>query len=179
MTVVYHELLPESYLLILAPSRTDDSEAALAHSLHCAQRSGKAAVWIDCGMLHSLSDEAAQLLWGAHHQLEAKQAKLVLVHVPERVRRDLLKASMDECGKRFPAGADKYSAAVKSWEAPRKDALNRGALLFLQGRGDPRQFAGEEVEALKQWMGGLGIGMQKKAEPADCDRMVASMPAVK
>ncbi|MBF9141156.1 STAS domain-containing protein [Hymenobacter properus] len=94
MTVVYHELLPESYLLILAPSHAEEPEAALAHSLHCAQRSGKAAVWVDCGMLHSLSDEAVRLLWVAHHQLEEKHAKLVLVHVPERVRRDLLKREL-------------------------------------------------------------------------------------
>lgn len=95
------------------------------------------------------------------------------------VRRDLLQAAMNECGKRFPAGADKYGAAVKSWEASRKEALNRGAMLFLRGRGDPKQFAGEEVEALKQWMAGLGIGMQKKAESADCDRMVGAMAALK
>ncbi|MBF9221133.1 STAS domain-containing protein [Hymenobacter ruricola] len=94
MTVVYHELLPDSYLLILAPSRADEPEAALAHSLHCAQRSGKPAVWVDCGMLHSLSDEAAGLLWGAHHQLEEKHAQLVLVHVPERVKKDLLQREL-------------------------------------------------------------------------------------
>lgn len=91
MTVVYHELLPDSYLLILAPSRIEEPEAALAHSLRCAERSGKSSVWVDCGMLHSLSDEAARLLWGAHRHLQQKDAQLVLVHVPERVKKDLLK----------------------------------------------------------------------------------------
>ncbi|MDO7851753.1 hypothetical protein [Hymenobacter convexus] len=94
MTVVYHELLADSYLLILAPSRTNEHEADLADSLNCAKRSGKAAVWVDCGMLHSLSDEAARLLWGAHHQLEEQHAQLVLVHVPDRVRKDLLKCEL-------------------------------------------------------------------------------------
>ncbi|GGY30152.1 hypothetical protein [Pseudoduganella albidiflava] len=92
------------------------------------------------------------------------------------VRRDLLQATMDECVKRFPAGANRYRAAVKAWEAPRKDALDRGALVFVRGGHDPKQFAGEEIAALTQWMAGLGIGAQKKQEAADCDRMVAAMP---
>jgi hypothetical protein len=91
------------------------------------------------------------------------------------VRRDLLQTAMGECVKRFPAGADRYNAAVKRWESTRKDALDRGAMLFLRGRGDPKQFAGEEIDALKGWMEGLGIGMQKKQEAADCDRMAAAM----
>ncbi|WP_210521998.1 hypothetical protein [Hymenobacter terricola] len=90
MTVVYHELLPDSYLLILAPGRPGGPEAALAHWLKCAQRSGKSAVWVDCGMLSSLSDEAAHLLWASHMQLREQHAQLVLVHVPERVQRELL-----------------------------------------------------------------------------------------
>jgi anti-anti-sigma regulatory factor len=116
MTVVYHELLPESYLLILAPGRTEEPEAALAHSLHCAQRSGKAAVWIDCGMLHSLSDEAARLLWGAHHQLEAKHAKLVLVHVPDRVRRDLLKRELGPAPCIVPTLLDAARQTTQGYE---------------------------------------------------------------
>ncbi|UOQ96845.1 hypothetical protein MUN81_16540 [Hymenobacter sp. 5317J-9] len=117
MTVVYHELLPESYLLILAPSRSDEPEAALAHSLHCAQRSGKPAVWVDCGMLHTLSDEAAQLLWGAHHQLEEKHAQLVLVHVPERVRKDLLKRELGPAPCMVPTLLD----AARQLASPREN----------------------------------------------------------
>lgn len=90
MTVVYHEILAESYLLILAPSRNNEREAALAHWLHLAQRSGKNAVWVDCGMLSSLSDEAAKLLWATHYKLQEHHAQLVLVHVPERVKQKLL-----------------------------------------------------------------------------------------
>ena len=90
MTSVYHELLPESYLLILAPGQAGKTEAALANSLHCAQRSGRPAVWVDCSLLSTLSDEAAGLLWAAHYELQRRHSQLVLVHVPERVRQNLL-----------------------------------------------------------------------------------------
>ncbi|GAA3962549.1 hypothetical protein [Hymenobacter antarcticus] len=90
MSVVYHELLPESYLIILAPTQQGQLETALAHQLKCAQRSGKAAVWVDCGMLQSLSAEAARLLWRLHHCLREQRAELVLVHVPEPVKKVLL-----------------------------------------------------------------------------------------
>jgi anti-anti-sigma regulatory factor len=90
MTVVYHELLPDSYLLILAPGHEGEGEVGLAYWLKRAQRSGKPAVWVDCGMLNSLSNEAVRLLWSSHHQLQEKHSQLVLVHVPERVKRELL-----------------------------------------------------------------------------------------
>lgn len=90
MTVVYHELLPESYLLILAPGHEGRPETGLAYWLNRAQHSGKPAVWVDCGMLRSLSSEAIQLLWNTHYQLQEKHVQLVLVHVPEHVRTALL-----------------------------------------------------------------------------------------
>ncbi len=90
MTIAYHELLPHSYLLILAPGANGEPETALDHWLKCAQRSGKPAVWVDCGMLSSLSDEAACLLWASHHELQKHHAQLVLVHVPDRVKKELL-----------------------------------------------------------------------------------------
>lgn len=94
MTVVYHEQLPDSYLLILAPGRAGEPEEALAHWLNCARSSGKSAVWVDCGMLNSLSEEAAALLWDSHYRLQEKRAQLVLVHVPERVKKDLLEREL-------------------------------------------------------------------------------------
>lgn len=90
MHVVYHELLPESYLLILAPGRPGEPESVLARWLRRALRSGRASVWVDCGMLNSLSAGDARLLWRAHFQLQKQHAQLVLVHVPERVKRELL-----------------------------------------------------------------------------------------
>ena len=90
MTAVYHELLPESYLLILAPGGGDDHEAGLAHWLKRAQRSSKPAVWVDCSMVQTLSGEAMRLLWAPHYHLQANHAQLVLVHVPERIHQELL-----------------------------------------------------------------------------------------
>ncbi|GAA4030926.1 hypothetical protein GCM10022409_13950 [Hymenobacter glaciei] len=90
MTTVFHELLPESYLIILAPGTDGPSEVALADQLHCAERSGKPEVWVDCGMLNELSGEAAHLLWDAHYHLQEHYGRLVLVHVAEPVKKALL-----------------------------------------------------------------------------------------
>ncbi|MET4076197.1 hypothetical protein [Hymenobacter sp. UYCo722] len=90
MTTVFHELLPDSYLITLAPGPVDTSEVALARRLRCAERSGKPEVWVDCGLLTELSGEAARLLWDAHYQLQERFAHLVLVHVAEPVRKTLL-----------------------------------------------------------------------------------------
>ena len=85
MLVVHHELLPDSYLLLLAPGTPDASEAELTHWLKRARRSGKPAVWVDCSLLTSLSAEAARQLRAAHARLRHQHAELVLVHVPTQV----------------------------------------------------------------------------------------------
>lgn len=90
MKIVYREQLPESYLLVLGPGTAGEPEEALAHWLNCARTSGKPAVWVDCGMLSSLSDEAAALLLASHYQLQQVHSHLVLVHVPQRVAKELL-----------------------------------------------------------------------------------------
>lgn len=90
MTTVFHEILPESYLLILASGPSPDFEVALARQLRRAVRSSKPEVWVDCSMLTRLSDEAARLLWSAHYQLQEQFARLVLVHVGEAVQKTLL-----------------------------------------------------------------------------------------
>ena len=41
MTSVYHELRPDSYLLLLTPGAPTSPERALDYSLTCASRSGK------------------------------------------------------------------------------------------------------------------------------------------
>ena len=90
MTTVFYELLPHSYLIILAPGPADDAETALAHRLRRAERSGKPEVWVDCSLLSELSGAAAGLLWAAHHHLQEQYARLVLVHVAEPVKKTLL-----------------------------------------------------------------------------------------
>jgi hypothetical protein len=91
MTTVYHELLPESYLLLLTPGSPEALEYALEDSLKCACRSGKAAVWVDCEFLgNSLSKEAARTLWDYHHMLQGQHKKMVVVHASEEVKQTLL-----------------------------------------------------------------------------------------
>lgn len=89
MITVFHEVLPESYLIILAPGPAGKVEASLAHQLRCAERSSKSEVWVDCSLLSTLSSEAARLLWATHHRLQARYARLVLVHVAESVKKAL------------------------------------------------------------------------------------------
>ena len=93
------------------------------------------------------------------------------------VRRDLLKGAMEACGKRFPAGAATYRDAVTKWEAPRKEALNRGAMAMLTANADMRKLANEEQQALAAWQSNeLGIPMTKKVEAADCDKLAGAIP---
>jgi len=82
MNTVYHELLPHSYLLLLlpGPTHTDADEPALAQALHCASRSGKQAVWVDCELVTQLSTTSVRMLWDYHHHLQQQRVKLVLVH---------------------------------------------------------------------------------------------------
>lgn len=90
MPTVYQETLPESCLLLLTPAARYDHGRDLARSLRLASRSGKSAVWVDCGLMDTLPAEAVQLLWNFHHRLQARHMKLVVVHASERVRRGLL-----------------------------------------------------------------------------------------
>jgi anti-anti-sigma regulatory factor len=93
MMIVHHEILPYSYLLILAADLADPSELELAHHLSCAARSGKPAVWVDCRLLDSLSLKAARLLLACHHRLRRRKAQLILCRVSERLEQALLRAN--------------------------------------------------------------------------------------
>jgi anti-anti-sigma regulatory factor len=90
MTVVYHELLPFSYLLILAPGTPDGPELALGQYLTRAARSGKRAVWVDCRLLTRLPAAAAGVLCAHNNYLREEGLDLVLFNVAEQVRQDLL-----------------------------------------------------------------------------------------
>ena len=90
MTTVFHELLPESYLIILAPGPDVPAEPALGQVLRSAERSGLPEVWVDCSLLREMSGEAARLIWDAHYALQERFARLVLVHVAEPVKKVLL-----------------------------------------------------------------------------------------
>jgi anti-anti-sigma regulatory factor len=93
MMIVHHEILPDSYLLILAADHADPSELELAHHLSCAARSDKPAVWVDCRLLDTLSTTAARLLLACHHRLRRRNAQLILCRVSERLEQALQRAS--------------------------------------------------------------------------------------
>ena len=90
MTTVLQESLPESYLLLLTPGPASAPELALAQGLHSASHSGKAAVWIDCELVHDLSAEAVRMLWDYHFRLQEQNVKLVVVHASDEVKQGLL-----------------------------------------------------------------------------------------
>ncbi|WP_157781177.1 hypothetical protein [Hymenobacter sedentarius] len=90
MTTVYHELLPESYLLLLTPGPPKDPESALDFSLGCAYRSGKPAVWVDCELVNALSTESTRALWSYHRKLQEEHKQLVVVHASDELKQNLL-----------------------------------------------------------------------------------------
>ncbi|TGE27083.1 STAS domain-containing protein [Hymenobacter metallicola] len=89
---VYREILPESYLLILAddvPTSPDHEDDALDRALSRAARSGKSSVWVDCSHLHHLPSDSAELLTYYYHKLSKHGMSLVLCHLNDTVRQEL------------------------------------------------------------------------------------------
>jgi len=93
---VYHEILPESYLLILAENAELPEEVALAKALRRAARSGKAYVWVDCSHIRQLPQQALLLLLKYYQQLRQRHMPLVLCHLDE---------SLQQLFRQLPAAA--------------------------------------------------------------------------
>lgn len=89
MRVVYHEPLPESYLLIMATSPDDELETALNYCLYHASHSSRHAIWVDCALLEEMPPTAAKTLCLYHERLRQQHIRLVLVHLPESVEQEL------------------------------------------------------------------------------------------
>ncbi|GAA4013487.1 hypothetical protein GCM10022408_28220 [Hymenobacter fastidiosus] len=83
---VYHEILPESYLLILTENAELREEVSLAKALRRAAHSGKASVWIDCSHIHQLPQQAMTLLLKYYQQLRHRHMPLVLCHLDESLQ---------------------------------------------------------------------------------------------
>ena len=83
MLDVHRELLPDSYLLIVAPETTDAPEHKLARGLHRATRSGRRLIWVDCSLLKEIPNEAIDLLLAYDYHLRHQGRELVLCHLPE------------------------------------------------------------------------------------------------
>ncbi|GAB3835408.1 hypothetical protein [Hymenobacter jeollabukensis] len=78
---VYHEILPDRYVLLLADSASPAASSAadtLARCLLQAGRSGKTSVWIDCSRLHHLPAAARDLLLRYQKLLGRRSVRLVL-----------------------------------------------------------------------------------------------------
>lgn len=90
MLDIHREVLPDSYLLILAPDAPGPDEPKLTRALYRASRSEKKAVWIDCSLLEDLSPDAIELLLAYAYHLRCQSRRLVLSHVPDHVRHHFL-----------------------------------------------------------------------------------------
>ncbi|OUJ75838.1 STAS domain-containing protein [Hymenobacter crusticola] len=92
MREVYREILPQSYLLILAPERHTLGSVPLAQALYAAGHSGKPSVWVDCSELHQLSARTCQILLHYHQQYAQRGIQLVLCHLEPGIEQALLDA---------------------------------------------------------------------------------------
>jgi anti-anti-sigma regulatory factor len=86
---IYREILPESYLLILAEDPSHPEEYGLARALQQAARSGKPSIWVDCSALRHLSGRALALLTSYYQRLRRRNTQLVICHLAEGVQDSL------------------------------------------------------------------------------------------
>ena len=86
---IHREILPESYLLILAEDHTHPEEYGLARALQQAARSGKPSIWVDCSSLRHISGRAMALLSSYYQRLRRRNTQLVLCHLAEDVQESL------------------------------------------------------------------------------------------
>ncbi|MCC2547307.1 STAS domain-containing protein [Hymenobacter sp. BT175] len=96
MIEVYREILPESYLLILADDQQAEETSPLAKALKKASNSGKRNVWVDCSHLHHLSASTVELLLKYNQKLRRRHMKMVLCHLDDTAQADV---------RRVPAAA--------------------------------------------------------------------------
>jgi hypothetical protein len=89
---VYREILPDSYLLILAPEQHTLGSVPLAQALYRAGHSGKPSVWVDCSNLHHLTSTTCRLFLYYHQQLKQRDVSLLLCHLEPEIEQTLLQA---------------------------------------------------------------------------------------
>jgi hypothetical protein len=89
---VYREILPNSYLLILAPEQHTLGSVPLAQALYRAGHSGKRSVWIDCSNLEHLNNATCKLLFYYHQQFKQRDISLILCHLEPTAEQTLLQA---------------------------------------------------------------------------------------
>lgn len=106
---VYHEILPDRYVLLLSDSTPSAASAApdsLARCLQQAYHSGKTSVWIDCSRLQSLSAAARDLLLRYRQRLGRRSVRLVLSLASPNIRQafaDVAPEARPEIAEEEPA----------------------------------------------------------------------------
>ncbi|RSK46267.1 STAS domain-containing protein [Hymenobacter perfusus] len=103
---VYREILPNSYLLILADDEAPTAEAQLSSALRLASRSGKPSIWVDCSHLHHLPLSSLRVLLRYYRRLRARQVPLVLCHLGEAAHQLLAKLPTASCPPVVPSLLD-------------------------------------------------------------------------
>jgi hypothetical protein len=91
MLTVFRESLPESYLLVVASRPHAGDPHALERALHRAGRSGKPAVWLDCGLLapRDVTRETCLLLRAYHEAFARMGIRLTVAHAPADLQQGL------------------------------------------------------------------------------------------
>lgn len=94
MLSVCRDALPESYLLVVASDDQAFDAHALDRALHRAGRSGKQAVWLDCGLLagRDVTPELGLLLCAYAEVFAAQDIVLVVAHAGAALRQSVADA---------------------------------------------------------------------------------------
>ena len=103
---VYREILPNSYLLILADDDAPTAEAQLSSALRLASRSGKPSIWVDCSHLHHLPLSSLRVLLRDYRRLRARQVPLILCHLGDAAHQLLAKLPTASCPPVVPSLLD-------------------------------------------------------------------------
>ncbi len=92
---IYQELLPESYLLILADDPDPTDVARLSYALRRASRSGRPSIWVDCSQLPQLPLASLRVLLRFYQRLRPRHIPLVLCHLDGQAHQRLARLPSD------------------------------------------------------------------------------------
>ncbi|SMB95212.1 hypothetical protein SAMN00120144_1889 [Hymenobacter roseosalivarius DSM 11622] len=125
---IHREILPESYLLILAEDHTHPEEYGLARALQQAARSGKPSIWVDCSSLRHISGRALALLTSYCQRLRRRNTQLVLCHLAEEVQDSLKDTPEAACPPIVPTllDAELYCHAAHQSTSPSPSTTTAG-----------------------------------------------------
>jgi STAS domain len=119
---VYREILPNSYLLILANDHASAAETQLTAALRLASRSGKPSIWVDCSHLQHLPLSSLRVLLRYYRRLRARKVALVLCHLGDAAHQMLAKLPTASCPPVVPSllDAERYCQHAHFLATPRR-----------------------------------------------------------